>query len=102
LERELAQCGLLVGECLCKGRYIHHVEQEVFCDGPALALVVCVGGRWAVRLVVFLGYTGVCRGCPTSTSGFSISSSWKVVVGMAVGAAMNGVVGDEFGSAFVE
>jgi hypothetical protein len=26
LKRELARCSLLVGEWLCKGRYIHHVE----------------------------------------------------------------------------
>ncbi len=43
-----------VGEWLCKGRYIHYVEQEVFCDSPALALVACVGGRWADGLVVVL------------------------------------------------
>ncbi len=45
--------------------------------------------------------TGVCQGHPTSLSGYSISRSGKVVVGLTVGAALGGVVDVGFGSALV-
>ncbi len=61
-----------------------------------------VGRKWADGLVVVLGYCRNLRGdCPSSMSGYIISSSGKVMVGMAVGAEMGVVVGVGFGSALV-
>ncbi len=45
--------------------------------------------------------TGVCRGYPTSLSGYSILRPGKVVVGLVVGVALGMVVGVRFGSALV-
>jgi hypothetical protein len=45
--------------------------------------------------------TGVCRGRPTSLSGYLISRSGKEVIGLAVGAALGVVVGVIFDYALV-
>ncbi len=47
------------------------------CDGPAPALVVCVGGRWADRLVAVLGYYRSLPRSPHVTVGILDFKIWE-------------------------
>jgi hypothetical protein len=73
------------------------LEQEVFCDSYALALVACVGGRWADGLVVVLRYYRSSPWLPYLN--VRVFSSGKVVACLVVAAALGVVVHVGFSSA---
>jgi hypothetical protein len=69
------------------------VEEEVFCDSSALALVVCVGGGWADGIGVILRYNRFSLPLPhTNVRVFNFNRG-KVVVGLVFGAALGSLVG---------